>query len=81
MKRIIIFLIRKRLGLKKDQRFTFDNQKSVYDEYYFTDKELMKFEPGNKNGNCYKPSSCSLNWLLDDACKITKVAVTHGSKS
>ena len=72
MKRLIIFLIRKRLGLKKHQRFSFDNQRSAHDEYYFTDTQLMKYEPGNKRGQHYRPSSCSLNWLLDDECKITK---------
>lgn len=91
MKRLIIFLIRKRLGLKKNQRFTFDNQKSKFDEYYFTDTQLMKCEQKlNKKINIdavkweleqgkiyehslhYKPSSCSLNWLLSDECQITK---------
>lgn len=84
MKRLIIFLIRKRLGLKKYERFTFDNQKSKFDEYYFTDTQLIKFEPGGhkrlddiiweieQGVNHYKPSNCSLNWLLNDDCKITK---------
>lgn len=82
MKRLIIFLIRKRLGLKKYERFKFDNQKSPYDEYFFTDTELMKYEPKfvpynntkweieqGENSHC-KPSSCSLNWLLSDECII-----------
>ena len=41
MKRLIIFLIRKRLGLKKNELFRFANQceQSVY---YFTETGLMK---------------------------------------
>lgn len=76
MKRLIIFLIRKKMGLKKFQRFTFNNQKSTHDEYYFTEDQLMKYEPGNKNGDHYIPSNCSLNWLLNDECEITKVEVS-----
>jgi hypothetical protein len=84
MKRLIIFLIRIRLGLKKGQRFRFDNQKSKFDEYYFTDTELMKFEPKfvpyndakreieQGENSHYRPSSVSLNWLLNNECKITK---------
>lgn len=82
MKRLIIFLIRKRLGLKKYERFKFNNQKSRFDEYFFTDAELMKYEPKFVSYNdakweieqgvysqC-KPSNCSLNWLLSDECII-----------
>lgn len=67
MKRFIIFLIRKRLGLKKNELFRFSNQleQSVY---YFTDTTLMKI----KNGYVDK-SGVSLNWLLDDECKIEKM--------
>lgn len=85
MKLLILFLIRRRLGLKKGERFRFDNQKSKFDEYFFTDTELMKFEPKfvpyrndakweiEQGVNAhYRPSSVSLNWLLNDECKITK---------
>lgn len=72
MKRIIIFLIRRRLGLKKMQRFFFSNQKSGTDRYYFTDTNLMKIHCTSKTGFIHMPSGCSLNWLLDDDIKIVK---------
>lgn len=73
---LILFLIRKRLGLKKGQAFQFANQKSEVDWYYFTSTRLMKC--------CYcshypepmvRSSNVSLNWLLDDRCKIIKKEV------
>ena len=41
MKRLIIFLVRMRLGLKKYELFQFENQKTD-DVYYFTETELVK---------------------------------------
>lgn len=69
MKRLIIFLVRKRLGLKKNERFQFTNQKTR-DIYYFTGESLMKIE--YISGGVIRPSGVSLNWLLNDDCKITK---------
>ena len=66
MKRIIIFLVRKRLGLKKEQPFKFYNQKLKEEYYYFTDDAVMK---RNIRGKIEK-STVSLNWLLDDKCEI-----------
>lgn len=75
MKRLIIFLIRMRLGLKKGETFQFTNQKTN-DIYYFTDTALTK-----KSGLVNHPgiesisvlSGVSLNWLLDKECEIRKV--------
>ena len=69
MKRFIIFLIRKRLGLKKNELFRFSNQleQSVY---YFTDTALMKIKHGYIDN-----SGVSLNWLLDDECEIEKMVL------
>ena len=67
MKRLIVFLIRKRLGLKKDEQFQFTNQKSD-DIYWFTKDSLMKDEKG-----VIKQSSTSMNWILDNECFIRKV--------
>lgn len=64
-KRLIIFLIRKRLGLNPYQKFRFSNQKS-YDIYYFTETALMKVT--ETNDRCV--SSVSLNFLLSDQCDI-----------
>ena len=67
MKKLIIFLVRKRLGLKKYERFQFVNQKSDA-VYYFTKTNIMKDWRG-----CVDPSSVSLNWLLNDECEIVKM--------
>lgn len=67
MKRLIIFLIRKRLGLKKYQNFQFVGQKSNA-FYYFTNVNIMKQYKGYIN-----PSDVSLNWLLNDECEIRKL--------
>lgn len=64
MKRLILFLVRKRLGLKEYQPFQFSNQKSNA-VYYFTDDAVMKAWRGT-----VEKSSVSLNWLLDDECEI-----------
>lgn len=65
MKRLIIFLIRKRLGLKKWQWFRFTNQKEKC-WYYFEPECLVKV---TKSVGVMK-SNVSLNWLLDDECKV-----------
>lgn len=67
MKRLIIFLIRKRLGLKKNELFRFVNQceQSVY---YFTETGLMKVKYGH-----VMSSGVSLSWLLDDECEVERV--------
>ena len=69
MKRIIIFLIRKRLGLKKGQPFIFSNQRLKEEYYYFTKDAVMKH---NIHGE-EESSTVSLNWLLDDKCEIEKI--------
>lgn len=66
MKRIIIFLIRRYLGLKLRQPFQFANQKSNA-VYYFAEDAIMKAWHGT-----VEKSSVSLNWLLDDDCEIKK---------
>lgn len=65
-KRLIIFLVRSRLGLKKYEHFQFDNQKSDA-TYFFSDACVMK-----DTKTTVRQSTVSLNWLLDDNCKITK---------
>lgn len=67
MRRFVIFLIRKRLGLKKFEKFKFANQNSNA-VYYFTESNVMKFWHGQT-----VLSGVSLNWLLDDDCKIERV--------
>jgi hypothetical protein len=67
IKWLVIFLVRRRLKLKKFERFTFTNQKTDA-VYYFATYKLMKIE----NGLTFK-SSVSLNWLLNDECEIERV--------
>lgn len=64
MKRIIIFLVRKRLKLKKFQRFKFQNQRRA-GVYYFDRFGIMKIIDGQ-----IEESKVPLNWLLNDECKI-----------
>lgn len=67
--RLIIFLIRIKLGVKKNQKFQFANQKSAMDVYYFTDTHLMKNEFKGQTKKT-RPSNVSLTWLLSDKCEI-----------
>lgn len=67
MRRLVIFLIRKRLGLKKYEHFKFTNQKTDA-EYWFTSIRLLKCLDG-----VITRSNVSLNWLLNDACTILRV--------
>lgn len=68
MKELILFLLRKKLGVRFYEYFQFDNQKSGAC-YYFTEDGVMK---RNEN-NSIQRSSVSLNWLLDSRCKVHKV--------
>lgn len=64
--RLVIFLIRKKLGLKKYESFKFTNQKKQSDYYYFTEDNLMKFDLMKG----FIDSNVSLNYLLSSDCKI-----------
>lgn len=66
MKRLIIFLIRRRLKLREYELFQFTNQKTD-NLYYFTESNLMRYEPKTMKS---EPSNVKLNWLLDDECEV-----------
>lgn len=66
-RKLVIFLVRKKLGLKNYERFRFANQKA-FGTYYFVPDKLMK-----NDGVRVRKSSVSLNWLLDDKCEIVKL--------
>lgn len=66
MKRFVVYLIRKRLGLSKYEPFRFVGQKSNA-VYFFTEDALMKAWRGSTT-----KSGVSLNWLLDEECEIKK---------
>ena len=67
MKRLILFLIRRKLGLRKFQPFRFAEQKSKTNFYYFGISGLIKYD-----ASIHKilDSHASLNWILNDECKI-----------
>lgn len=67
MRRLVIYLIRKKLGLKKYEHFRFIGQKTDA-VYYFTESNLMKHWRGQT-----MMSGVSVNWLLDNECKIDQV--------
>lgn len=73
MKKLIIYLVRKRLGLKKNECFRFTNQKNPSDQYFFGDDAVFKRYFSLHWGWVTTKSSVSLNWLLDDECEIEKV--------
>ncbi|MEE1097511.1 MAG: hypothetical protein U0K83_04175 [Bacteroidales bacterium] len=69
IKRLIVFLIRYRLGLKKGQRFRFANQKTD-NVYYFTADKLIKIPEDKRIVSRAEKSLVSLNWLLSDECEV-----------
>ena len=89
MKRLIIFLIRWRLGLKKFEYFRFTNQKTD-NVYFFSDYTIFKMEKTTDRRYRFieelsgryvmSDSSVSLNWLLDDECKIVKLGSRNNQR-
>lgn len=69
MKGLIIYLIRKRLGLKKNQRFQFKNQRNKNECYYFGPECLWKIVKADEGYTYCVSSNIRLNWLLSDECK------------
>ena len=67
MRRFVIFLIRKKLGLRKYEKFKFVGQNSNA-VYYFTESNVMKLWHGQT-----VLSGVSVNWLLNDDCEIERV--------
>lgn len=72
IRRLIVFLVRKRLGLKAYEGFRFTNQASKTNWYMFTNDELLKVE---YNDTYIRQSRVSLNWLLDNKCMIKKIPI------
>lgn len=72
LKKLILFLIRKRLGLAKYENFQFVNQSDKREYYWFNDTELRKYDCRAKG---VIRARVSLNWLLDDECEIVKVNI------
>ena len=72
LRRFILFLIRRRLGLKKYEKFRFANQKSTLDYYFFTEDVVKKANHGPR-GFEYIESRVSINHLLSDEIEIVKI--------
>ena len=72
IERLIIFLIRKKLHLKKYQKFRFKNQKTD-NVYYFTADKLIKIPEDKRTVSRAEKSLVSLNWLLSDECEVETV--------
>lgn len=73
LNRLILFLIRLKLGVKKNERFQFTNQASRYNKYYINDRCIMKVSYDKYATERITKSNVKLNWLLNDKCKIKKV--------
>lgn len=67
MNRLILFLIRRKLHLKKYEKFKFSGQKQE-GIYYFNSNMLVK-----KIGSKKIRSGVSLNYLLSNEVEITKI--------
>ena len=77
MNRLVLWLIKRRLGLRWLERFRFTNQKTS-DVYWFEKCGLYKIEykttpSGKVQPVCIGLSGVSLNWLIDKDCKIQKL--------
>lgn len=68
MNRLILYLFRKKLGVKKFEQFRFTNQKDPA-VFFFSSDRLIK-----NTGYCLEYANVSLNWLLNDNCKVHKTA-------
>lgn len=69
IERLIVFLIRKKLHLKKYQKFRFTNQKTD-NVYYFTEDRLIKIPEDKRTVSRAEKSLVSLNWLVSDECEV-----------
>lgn len=67
MNRLILYLIRKKLGVKKFEQFRFINQNDPA-TFFFSNTRLIK-----NTGTYIANAGVSLNWLLSDRCKVCKV--------
>lgn len=69
MKKRILKLIMKKLGVKDHEHFQFADQREEFVEYFFTNEAMMRFNPET---NEIKESRITLNYLLSDNCKIIR---------
>ena len=74
LRRLIIFLVRRKLGVKVYEEFRFTNQRTE-DVYYFSHTKLLKhvIVKGGILSELVTVSKVSLNWILSDDCEIEKI--------
>lgn len=73
LNKLILFLIRVKLGVKKYEKFQFTNQRSERDFYFFNSSACWKVEFDEEGRPSTGLSHVSLSWLLDPDCKIRKI--------
>ena len=73
IRQLVLFLVRKKLGLKKYEEFRFANQKSDSDFYFIDEDGVWKCRPQNDKSRSYRLSGVSLNYLLSGECEVVKV--------
>lgn len=71
MTRLILFLVRLKLGVKKNEHFRFDNQKTD-NVYFITPYEVLKVRKDGLS-TIVSPSNVSINWLVNPMCRVKKV--------
>lgn len=71
MKRLILFLIRRKLGLAKYQIFQYTNQRSN-SIYFINETGIWKFWTDSHGRSKFEKSHVSVNWVLSDGCEIIK---------
>ena len=71
----ILFLIQKKLGVKKFEQFQYTNQTETDIWYYIGRSRIIKVYLDDEGNTREAHSNVSLNWLLDDRCKIIKKEV------
>lgn len=71
MRRLILFLIRRKLGLAKYEPFQYTNQKSDA-VYFFGATGIWKVWTDKLGRSKLEKSHVSVNWILSDGCEIIK---------
>lgn len=76
IKCLVLFLVRRKLGLQKYESFRFANQKSERNFYWIGGTTIWKAVIGPRHCLDFQhvvKSNVSLNYLLSDECEVVKV--------
>lgn len=73
MTKLILLMVRLKLGLKKYEKFQFCNQKNKKNFYYISGSQIHRVEVKGKSNYVDGKSNVSLNWLIDNDCKIVRL--------